>query len=135
MHEPEEQTDFINALSATDKIVVVEGRKDRKALEGIGVKKIFCIDKKPLYKVAEEVAEKCKEAILLTDLDREGRKLYGKLKEMLSNLGVEIDNKFREYLFRETKIRQIEGLCRLNPCNPRHAVAAESPAPMKLKKG
>ena len=133
MNNSDETKEFIEQLAHTEKAVIVEGKKDTAALEIIGVKKIFCIDKKPLYKVAEEVAEKYKEAILLTDLDREGRKLYRKLKEMLSNLGVEVDNKFREYLFKETRIRQIEGLSRLNPSNPRHAVAAESPAPMKLK--
>ena len=65
---------------------------------------------KPIYKIIEEVSEKTKEAVILTDLDKEGKKLFGKLNSGLSHHGVRVDNKFREFLFKKTKLRQIEGI-------------------------
>lgn len=91
-------------------MIIVEGIRDKKALENIGVKnKIMMLSKKPIFSIIEDVSVN-KKAIILTDLDKEGKMLYGKLKDGLSRHGVVIDNKFREFLFKETKIRQIEGL-------------------------
>lgn len=110
MQNSREVGEFIDRLGQTEKLVVVEGAKDKKALQQLGVRKIFCLDKKPLYKVVDDVATVSSEVVILTDLDAEGRKLYGKLKTQLQFLGVEVDNYFREFLFKNTKIRQIEGL-------------------------
>ena len=44
-----EISEFLERLSCTEKAVIVEGKKDRKALEAIGVATIFCIDKMPLF--------------------------------------------------------------------------------------
>ncbi len=91
--------------------IIVEGKKDRSALEKLGIScKIFVLNKKPLFAVAEEVAAIHREAIILTDLDAEGRKLYGTLNTLLQHLGVSVDNSFRNFLFRNTKLRQIEGI-------------------------
>lgn len=108
--------------------IIVEGRKDRAALEklGIGSSRILILSKKPLFAVAEEVAAANSEAIILTDLDAEGRKLYGKLNTLLQQLGVKVDNRLRNFLFKNTKLRQIEGIASLiqrglptiaRPCN------------------
>ena len=43
-------------------------------------------------------------------IDKEGKKLYGTLSSGLQNHGCRIDNRFREWLFKNTKLRQIEGL-------------------------
>ena len=122
-----EMGEFLGKLKATEKLVVVEGEKDRRALQLLGVRKIFCLNEMPLYKVIDGVAAISSEVVILTDLDSEGRKLYGKLKSQLQSVGVEVDNYFREFLFRNTKIRQVEGLSRLRPCDPRLAVGAECP--------
>ena len=58
----------------------------------------------------EEVIKKDKKAVILTDLDKTGKKLYSKLNSDLSQRGVYIDNKLRNFLFRHTSLRQIEGL-------------------------
>ena len=126
---------FLNKLSKTGKLVIVEGVKDKKALQSFGVKNICCLNDRPLYKMIESVASANKEVIILTDLDREGRKLYGKLRTQLQFLGVEVDNYFREFLFRNTRIRQVEGLAGLCPANPRLAVVAESPVLMDFEDG
>ncbi len=94
------------------KIIIVEGKKDKKALEELGLKNIITLSKKPIYKIIEEIAEKAKEVVILTDLDNEGKKMFDKLNSGLQCHGVKVDNKFRLFLFKKTKLRQIEGLVR-----------------------
>ncbi|MBI4918762.1 toprim domain-containing protein [archaeon] len=89
---------------------IVEGKNDKKALEFFGIKNIFVLSKKALYEVADELAENYKECIILTDLDTKGKELYSKLSKYLQSLSVNINNELRNYLFKETKLRQIEGL-------------------------
>ena len=93
-----------------DKLVIVEGVKDKRALVDFGIKRVKTLSRRALYKVVEEVKDK--EVVLLVDLDREGKKLYAKLKDNFSQRGVKIDDKLRNFLFKETKLRQIEGLKR-----------------------
>ena len=102
--------DYIDRLKESNKLIIVEGKKDKEALEQLGLKNIVTLSKKPIYKVIEEVAEKQKEAVILTDLDKEGKKLFGKLNSGFGYQGVKVDNKFREFLFKKTKLRQIEGI-------------------------
>ena len=98
---------WINKLINCGKLIVVEGIKDKAALEEFGIKHIVVL-KKPLFQVTEEINDK--EVVLLTDLDKEGKKLYGKLKKDLNKRGIKVDTVFREWLFKNTKLRQIEGL-------------------------
>ncbi len=103
---------LITKLKLGASAVIVEGKKDKSALEKLGINssKIFTLNAKPLFVVAEAVAKDYDMAIILTDLDAEGKKLYGKLNTLLQHLGVNIDNSLRDFLFKNTKIRQIEGL-------------------------
>jgi len=87
-------------------LVIVEGKKDKKALENLGFKKIITLTK-PIYKEVEDIKEK--EVILLVDLDKEGRKIYSKLKKSLNRNHIKVDDKLRLALFK-TDLRQIEGL-------------------------
>jgi len=96
-------------------MVVVEGKNDRKALESLGVSGIIELSKKPIYAIIEDVVESGKRCAILTDLDKKGKELYGKINSGLQRFGVRVDNSFREFLFRETKVRQIEGLYRYTP--------------------
>ncbi|MBI2175958.1 hypothetical protein HYU40_01235 [Candidatus Woesearchaeota archaeon] len=95
--------------------VIVEGKKDKSALENLGVGSscIIVLNKKPLFAVAEQLAANYKSAVILTDLDAEGKKLYGKMNTLLQQLGVKIDNRLRNFLFKSTRLRQIEGIGRL----------------------
>jgi 5S rRNA maturation endonuclease (ribonuclease M5) len=95
-------------------IIVVEGKKDKKALQDLGFKNIFIIHEtgKPLYWKIEKIAENCdkKEKVcILTDFDKEGKKLYFLLKEKFQELGIKQDNSLRGALLKE-KISHIEGL-------------------------
>lgn len=100
--------DWLKKLNNSKKLIIVEGKKDKFALAKLGIKNVVAISRKPLYAFIESI--KSKEVIILTDLDRTGKQLYSMLKHKLQEKGVEVDNYFREYLFKHSKITQIEGL-------------------------
>ncbi len=97
----------IETIKENNTLVIVEGSNDKKALEELGISNIIVLKGKPLYKVVEDI--EAKEAVILTDLDAEGRKLYHDLKRELSQRGVKINDKLRLLLFK-TELRQVEGL-------------------------
>lgn len=98
----------IEKLRQSGKLIIVEGKKDIKALSIFGVKAVEING--PLEIFAEKIAKEHKEIVLLTDLDPTGRKLYSRLNHYFSQLGVKVNNDFRNYLYRNTKLRQIEGI-------------------------
>lgn len=104
--------EHIERIKKLNLLVIVEGKRDREALASFGIKRVKTLYKRALYKVVEESAENNKTAVILTDLDREGKKLFGMLNSGLIHHGVRVDKKFREFLFKETKLRQIEGMRR-----------------------
>jgi 5S rRNA maturation endonuclease (ribonuclease M5) len=94
--------------ASKEKIIVVEGPSDKEALDSLGVKHVI-VSRKPIYLVVEYIVKSKKPCIILTDLDKEGKHLYNIFNHELNQFGVQIDNRFREFLF-QTKLRQIEGL-------------------------
>ncbi len=106
--ESEQINELLDEIQREGLLVIVEGLKDKRALEGLGIVRVFSLNK-PLYAAVEEVAAKEKEIVLLTDLDEEGKKLYHRLSIDLQRHGVKVNNKLREFLF-TTKLRHIEGL-------------------------
>ncbi len=100
----------IEKIKDSNTLIIVEGKKDKAALEKLGIKNIIELNKRPLYEIVEEVANLTDECIILTDLDRKGKEIYGTLNSDLQKHGVKVNNKFREFLFRHTKLRQIEGM-------------------------
>ncbi len=101
---------FINKIKDSNILIIVEGKKDKAALQKVGIKNIVELNKKPLFQIVEEIANSNDECIILTDLDKEGKQIYAKLNSNLQKNGVKINNKFREFLFKHTKLRQIEGM-------------------------
>jgi len=97
----------IEEIKKGNYLVLVEGKKDRKALQSFGIRRIIELKNRPLFQVVEAINEK--EIIILTDLDSEGRKLFGKLRYFMQRKGIKINNKMRNEIFR-TKLRNIEGL-------------------------
>jgi 5S rRNA maturation endonuclease (ribonuclease M5) len=104
----QELNDLIEKAINSNELVIVEGKKDKRALVKLGFKRVKIISK-PLFEVVEDVSNE-KKVILLVDLDKEGRKIYSRLKKDLIRNGVKIDDELRKALFR-TKLRQIEGIC------------------------
>ncbi|MBI2557883.1 toprim domain-containing protein [Candidatus Woesearchaeota archaeon] len=106
----EEINYLIEKIKSSNILIIVEGKKDKAALQKLGINNIKELSKKPLFQIIEEIAEHNDECIILTDLDREGKLLYSKLNSNLQKHGVKINNHFREFLFKHTKLRQIEGI-------------------------
>ncbi|MFH1072139.1 MAG: toprim domain-containing protein [Nanoarchaeota archaeon] len=101
---------WIEGVNASEKTIIVEGFKDRKALENIGISnKIIVLNRQPLYKIIEHIASKHIDCIILTDFDKEGKRLYGRLNSELCQKGVRIDKEFREFL-QKTTLDQVEGV-------------------------
>ncbi|MDO8642334.1 MAG: toprim domain-containing protein [Candidatus Woesearchaeota archaeon] len=102
--------EWLEKINTSNKLIIVEGKKDAHALCSLGVNNhVVMLSKKPLYAVVEDVAEKTTDVIILTDFDKKGKELYGKLKKSLIAHGVQVDNTFREFL-QNTGISHIEGL-------------------------
>ncbi len=104
----EKLNELILELRATKAIIIVEGKKDQKALKQLKIDSITI--KKPVYQLVEEITEKYTDCIILTDLDSEGKKLYRILKNNLEKYKIKVNNKFRNFLIKNTKLSQIEGL-------------------------
>ena len=101
---------FIDKIISSNILVIVEGKKDKIALQKLGLNNIIELNKKPLFQIVEDIANSNDECIILTDLDKEGKQLYSKLNSNLQKHGVKVNNRFREFLFKNTKLRQIEGI-------------------------
>ncbi len=106
---------LLQELLDSEAAIIVEGKKDKAALEALGIpgSRIVALNQRPLFVVAEAVAENYRAVAILTDLDAEGKKLYGKLSTLLQQLGVKVDDRMRNFLFKSTKLRQIEGISNL----------------------
>ena len=88
-----------------DYLVVVEGKRDKAALERLGFKNIFILnsDGKSMGEKIEEIEKEAKnrEISILTDFDVKGRKLFEKLNSELSQRNVKLDRKLRSRLKKE----------------------------------
>ena len=101
---------LLQQLKENNTPLIVEGKKDKKALEELGLTNIITLYHKPLYKIVEEL--KTEEVAILTDFDKEGKRLYGKLRQECLRLGIKVNNKLRNFLIKEARISHIEGLAR-----------------------
>lgn len=102
---------WVEELNFSRKCIVVEGPKDIRALREIGViNRIYQLSKKPLFEVIEIISSETKDVVILTDFDKKGKELYGKLNSGFSRFGVRVDNSPREWLQKNTRISHIEGL-------------------------
>ncbi len=109
----EELQDFIRKLIQSNKLVVVEGIKDKNSLKRLGVTNyIVLMNKKPIFQTIEDISKITKDAIILTDFDKKGKELYGRLKSGLQRFGVKVDHYFREWLQRNTRLSHIEGMAK-----------------------
>lgn len=101
--------DLIQEIIRSEKVVIVEGKKDVARLEKLGVSKVISLSRMPLCDFSEKIAKTHNEVILLMDNDPEGRKLYSRLSLELGNLGIKINSKYQKNLAK-LKISHVEGL-------------------------
>ncbi|OPX65076.1 MAG: hypothetical protein A4E29_00077 [Methanomassiliicoccales archaeon PtaB.Bin134] len=120
MRDPQETLEELEELLGQlrereeDKVILIEGRKDRLALSclGIGGEILQVQDARGLFGVAEELARTGKEAIILTDWDRKGGHLAQLLRNALKANDVRFDDTIRSRLSMLCKkeIKDIESL-------------------------
>ena len=105
--------EIINQLNNQDAIIVVEGKKDKRALEKLGIdSKIFLLncDKKSLIETSETLAQKSRQVILMLDSDPKGLELTKKMKNHLQSQGVHVNTKIGKTLLRLANSQVVESL-------------------------
>lgn len=94
--------------------VVVEGRKDERALRAIGLTgTVLRLNKGiSVFRTCENISKEHGKVILLTDWDRRGGQLSRKLREGLEANGVQYDENIRAKMATLTKkdIKDVESL-------------------------
>jgi len=97
-----------------DYVFIVEGRKDADALNVLGFRKVFTINKigvslrEIIEKIVNNIGRKDKVCIL-TDFDKKGKQLYKTIKKEMASMSVRIDSSLRKVLL-IMGISHIEGL-------------------------
>jgi len=91
-----------------EKVVVVEGKNDKRALEALGIKQVIAINGKPLIDLIPQL--KGKDVAILTDFDRRGRQIYAKLRKLLQAYGIKHNPGLRKQVARlgKKKIEEIK---------------------------
>jgi 5S rRNA maturation endonuclease (ribonuclease M5) len=79
-----------------EKLVIVEGKKDKKALNRLGLKNIIAIGGKPVYHIVEKHSKQSKEIVILTDFDKKGNQLNLKLKNMFQKYRKHVNSRLRK---------------------------------------
>lgn len=107
--------DEINEIISRNILIIVEGKKDKEALEKIGFNNIYVLSGKPIYASIEKISDAVKECAILTDFDKAGKKIYYILKKELVKNGVRINDCLRLALISK-KISHVEGLATFMKC-------------------
>lgn len=87
--------------------IIVEGKKDERALKKLGFKKIVKISGRPLEKVFEE-SSNYKSVVILTDFDEEGKKIFSELNKLFSSHRIKVHTFLRNKIKSTLKIKKIE---------------------------
>ena len=93
-----------------EKHIIVEGKKDVQALNGLGLLGAAALNGKPLGKFAEGVLTG-KEVVILTDFDRQGKRLNARLCTLLQRRGIHPNARLRHMVraLGKTKIEDFNG--------------------------
>ncbi len=91
--------------------ILVEGKRDVKALNRLGIENIYPLQGKRFYDVLEDLETKLL-VILLFDFDKQGEKILEKFFFILQREGIPVDTSFRNYL-KNFDIEEIEHINKL----------------------
>ena len=106
----QELLELLNKIKEEDILIIVEGKKDKAALENFEIKNIKILNGKDIWNRCEEIAQNNEEVIILTDFDKKGKELYSKIAKNCEKLGIKVNKIYREQLQKHTKLSHIEGL-------------------------
>lgn len=98
--------EFLESISGP---VIVEGMKDRKALETLGVENIVQLHSGSSILEVVESLKDCDRAIILTDLDQSGKILRKKIIGYFALYGIQEDKRPREILA-QMRVQHVEAL-------------------------
>jgi 5S rRNA maturation endonuclease (ribonuclease M5) len=92
-------------------IVIIEGIKDREALNKFGIDNLIEISGRSLIEIADSLVEKnIRNVTILTDFDKEGECQKSQLTNYLSHYGIKINSFARKKIKTLFKIHKIEEL-------------------------
>ncbi len=102
----EKLKEIIDKMKKDERKKIVEGKRDKEALNKLGIKKVETIETKPLREITEE--EKEKEVILLTDFDKTGKSRSSRLIRLFKSEGIKTDLAYKKELGKLHGISEIE---------------------------
>lgn len=103
----------IKDLSNEGAVIIVEGKKDRDALNELGISDQISLASYPsLLNFAEDISRKTNQAIILTDWDPQGKKMAKKISEYLQASNTKPNNLIRNKIKKlvRKEIKDVEGL-------------------------
>ena len=110
--DPDFMLEFLKGLE--DCLLIVEGKKDAKSLNTLGLKNILAINGKPLVSVTRRIADlrenhRYSDIIILTDFDCEGRRIAAELDRLLRAHSIHSNQRVRHRIlsFGFTRIEEI----------------------------
>lgn len=106
----EHQEKLLSEMQDSNTLLIVEGKKDRKVLEKVGLHNIFEISGKQLEKVVDIIKGEHSQVAILTDYDREGIIQYKRLRKLLLSNEIKIDDTTRRNFKRTFLVNKIEEL-------------------------
>lgn len=107
--------DELTTRALNGSVVLVEGRRDREALEALGVRgEVIMTSQKQLLTLCEELARAGSDVIVLSDWDERGEEVAGLLQTYLEADGLRPDLAIRDSLKRlvRKEIKDVENLHR-----------------------
>ncbi|MFW9779894.1 MAG: toprim domain-containing protein [Candidatus Heimdallarchaeota archaeon] len=100
-----------------DAIIIVEGTRDRQTLQELGILNLVVVKGGKSVDEVIDLIDERKRVIILTDFDKEGKRLRREFKRRIQrHKGIIIDSFARHFLYkvcRERGVTEIENLDRL----------------------
>jgi 5S rRNA maturation endonuclease (ribonuclease M5) len=107
-HNPERLLGLIR-----DSTIVVEGKRDKEALNGIGITNVIEMSSISIESFIEKL-DKNKEYIILTDYDKEGEKKNKEICKFLQKFKIKLNLSFRRLFKSSFGITKIEELIKFS---------------------
>jgi len=99
----------LEELDEKEAVIIVEGKKDKEALQRIGVKnRIKLVNRSPA-ELSRAISDE-KEAIILTDFDEAGEEICKRVEESLSSYSIKADTELRKRLHRIIGVANFESI-------------------------
>lgn len=109
----QEMDDFVDAI-------IVEGIRDKEALEALGItKEIVMCSSKPDTEFVDYLSSRHKKVTILTDYDRAGKEFNKKLSTRLEHAGIKVENQYRGRIGRILGLRGMRDIESVNSLKKR----------------